>query len=100
MQEDVLISQEDDEVFSSPFVTKKAAEQHLLESQGINIFKLARPENFYTGVLKELAEEISCTLMLMFNSTWNIMDVPENWMRMLSQYLKRASKMTQITIAQ
>ncbi|XP_060105758.1 apoptosis-inducing factor 3 isoform X1 [Heteronotia binoei] len=37
------------------------------------------PDNLHPTVLKELAEELSAPLRLIFNKSWNTEDVPEDW---------------------
>lgn len=61
-EDDVLVSYEN-EVLSSSLVTKEDVKYNLL---GINIFKLAGLDNLHPVVLKELAEQISEPLMLIF----------------------------------
>lgn len=70
----MLVSPEDDEVFSIPFVIKEDVKCLL----GINLLKTAGLDNLYSRVLKELAAESSGLLMLIFNRSWNTREISED----------------------
>lgn len=63
----MLVSHEEDEVLSSPLVTKEVVKQHLL---AINNFKSAGLDSLLPRALQQLAEKLSALLMLIFNKSW------------------------------
>lgn len=72
----MLVSHEEDEVLSSPLVTKEVVKQHLL---AINNFKSAGLDNLLPRALQQLAEKLSGPLMLIFNKSWNTREDLDGW---------------------
>lgn len=75
-QDEMPVSHEEDEVLSSPLVTKEVVKQHLL---AINNFKSAGLDNLLPRALKQLAEKLSGPLILIFNRSWNTGKDLDSW---------------------
>lgn len=75
-QDKALGSREEDEVLSSPLVTKEVVKQHLL---AINNFKSAGLDNLLPRAFQQLAEKLAGLLMLIFNKSWNAGEDPDRW---------------------
>lgn len=72
----MLVSHEEDEVLSTPLVTKEVVKQH---PPAINNFESAGLDNLLPGALQQLAEKLFGLLMLIFNKSWNTKEDPDGW---------------------
>lgn len=61
----------------------------------LHISKSAGPGTPYGRVAKELAEDLPEPLMFICNTSWHSREVPEDWKKLLCQYLKRVGRAAQ-----